>query len=428
MTRRRHWWLWIAAVPLLLSAGALTGCRALILTVNTSVDAIDADSGDGICDIGNGSCSLRAAITEADLADLTTIEIAPGINPKLSIPPTGNDDITSGSLNVTKTIFLHGHGATIDGNRLDTVIDHTSGELDADNLTVTNGLFGIQSSGDLHLTNVNIDRNVGIDWNGSPLSGRGGGISVGGASTFTNVNVTNNSNPGFPGMGGSHGAGVSVGATPDKPLVWHGGTISGNSASYESAILGAGAQLDHLTIAHNGFAALSLSSSTITDSYIDGSSNVVFLRVDGVNIVRSTVDRVFYLTDPSCTCNNGPLTFTQSTITGLRGDPSSGRGNIFNVAGPCSASAMDPNPEPPLWIDDNYNLHFSPGCYPDQLGPLANNGESTVSYLPTATSAALDKIPIGTPGLCDDPDATDQRGVSVPQGDACDIGAVERTQ
>jgi hypothetical protein len=35
-------------------------------------------------------------------------------------------------------------------------------------------------------------------------------------------------------------------------------------------------------------------------------------------------------------------------------------------------------------------------------------------------------IPVGTTGLCDTSTPTDQRGVTRPQGTACDIGAVER--
>ncbi len=62
-----------------------------------------------------------------------------------------------------------------------------------------------------------------------------------------------------------------------------------------------------------------------------------------------------------------------------------------------------------------------------QLGPLADNGGPVQTHLPNAGSPALDKVP---PSDCTDLDgntlATDARGVSRPQGAACDIGAVER--
>lgn len=53
------------------------------------------------------------------------------------------------------------------------------------------------------------------------------------------------------------------------------------------------------------------------------------------------------------------------------------------------------------------------------LGPLANNGGPTLTYLSLRGSPAIDNgSGIGCP-------ATDQRGVIRPQGAACDIGAVE---
>jgi hypothetical protein len=53
------------------------------------------------------------------------------------------------------------------------------------------------------------------------------------------------------------------------------------------------------------------------------------------------------------------------------------------------------------------------------LGGLGDNGGATPTMLPGAGSAAIDASP--------DPDcpATDQRGVTRPQGPQCDIGAVE---
>jgi hypothetical protein len=52
------------------------------------------------------------------------------------------------------------------------------------------------------------------------------------------------------------------------------------------------------------------------------------------------------------------------------------------------------------------------------LGPLTNNGGPTATFLPWVGSPARDVIPSGYP-------ATDQRGISRPQGPLADIGAVE---
>ena len=61
------------------------------------------------------------------------------------------------------------------------------------------------------------------------------------------------------------------------------------------------------------------------------------------------------------------------------------------------------------------------------LGPLANNGGPTQTHLPKAGSPVLDQVPTTDCTTLDGTAlSTDQRGVSRPQGLACDIGAVER--
>ena len=73
--------------------------------------------------------------------------------------------------------------------------------------------------------------------------------------------------------------------------------------------------------------------------------------------------------------------------------------------------------------DDSCNrLLTGPGDRPNVdplLGPLADNGGFTQTYLPQPGSPTIDN------GQCLAEVPTDQRGVSRPQGIACDIGAVE---
>jgi hypothetical protein len=87
-------------------------------------------------------------------------------------------------------------------------------------------------------------------------------------------------------------------------------------------------------------------------------------------------------------------------------------------------------------IDDGDNLASDDSCAfstadsitsgKAKLGPLADNGGPTKTLLLAKGSDAIDAIPT-TAEACKAPDA-DQRGVSRPQGPACDIGAVEADQ
>ena len=59
-----------------------------------------------------------------------------------------------------------------------------------------------------------------------------------------------------------------------------------------------------------------------------------------------------------------------------------------------------------------------------RLGPLQDNGGFTLTMAPAASGAAVDGVDANDAGSCP---ANDQRGVSRPQGAACEIGAVEVT-
>ena len=58
------------------------------------------------------------------------------------------------------------------------------------------------------------------------------------------------------------------------------------------------------------------------------------------------------------------------------------------------------------------------------LGPLADNGGSTWTHALLPASPAIGRIPFGVNG-CGTTVTTDQRGVTRPQGPACDVGSYE---
>ncbi len=74
--------------------------------------------------------------------------------------------------------------------------------------------------------------------------------------------------------------------------------------------------------------------------------------------------------------------------------------------------------------DNSCNLNMGLGDLPGVdplLGSLQNNGGPTETHALLPGSPAIDAVTSGCP-----PPATDQRGVSRPQGIHCDIGAYER--
>ncbi|MEO8672377.1 MAG: hypothetical protein ABI411_13760, partial [Tahibacter sp.] len=75
----------------------------LSYNVNTTDDLVDDNTDDGVCHAGNGSCSLRAAIMQANHlvgAGITTITVPAGVF-QLTRPISGPDGEDNGDLNLT---------------------------------------------------------------------------------------------------------------------------------------------------------------------------------------------------------------------------------------------------------------------------------------------------------------------------------------
>lgn len=66
-------------VALLLCAVLVPAATAATFTVNSTADAVDATPGDGVCATATATCTLRAAIMEANaLAGADTITLPAG--------------------------------------------------------------------------------------------------------------------------------------------------------------------------------------------------------------------------------------------------------------------------------------------------------------------------------------------------------------
>jgi CSLREA domain-containing protein len=93
---------------------------AISFTVNDTSDQVDAGPGDGICRTSSGTCTLRAAIQEANaLPGADTIQVPAGIY-TLAIPPLNENNADVGDLDITGPVTIIGAGAGItilDGGR-----------------------------------------------------------------------------------------------------------------------------------------------------------------------------------------------------------------------------------------------------------------------------------------------------------------------
>src|SRR5215472_14648390 len=242
-------------------------------------------------------------------------------------------------------------------------------------------------------------------------------------------------------VGGSGGFQIDSGATA---------TISGVTVENGTGDAGAGIQ--------------NYGTLTLTNSTISGNSNNSDISLGGgiYNVGTPTVTNstfsgnVAYYAAGGGIYNNGVLYLSASTFSGnSTGNSSGGGGAIFNdtsgtlvikstilanspFGGNCGVSSSGGTIK-----SDGYNLSDDLSCtnFLNQgtdinntsgtnnnfagLGPLANNGGPTLTFALLPTSPAIDKIPAPCTDTNGNTIATDQRGVSRPQGPACDIGAFE---
>ena len=270
-------------------ADALAGVESLdqlsgtTFTVNSTGDGADSNTGDGVCDDGNGNCTLRAAIQEANRVDGSFIEfnISGGgtrtIQPASSLPT------------ITRTVLIDGFsqsGASSSNYRIE--LDGTNAGTNTNGLTISgteswvrglvinrfggNGIV-LQGSGGKQVIE---ESRIGTNASGSSDSGNGKvGVLVSGAD---GVKLSDNL------ISGNDGHGVELSGGADDAII--DGNVIGANASGTSDLGNTGSGIhisngDGSTIANNVIAG--------NDSHgvsLDGSStydNVVAENYIGVN-------------------------------------------------------------------------------------------------------------------------------------------------
>src|SRR5215211_8013132 len=217
-------------------------------------------------------------------------------------------------------------------------------------------------------------------------------------------------------------------------------TLSGNNAVRVFVVAsGAGLTLNDLTVANgrafggggifNDGGTLTVNNSTISGNSANGNSGGIFNAGLGtLEVNSSTISGNSAGTFSGGIHNDGgTLTVNNSTISG--NSANNAGGGIWNADTATLNNTIVANNEggncAGTITDDGSNLEwpgndcvFALSADPN-LGPPAANGGPTETHAFQRPSAAIDAA-VACP-----PPATDQRGVSRPQGAACDIGAFE---
>lgn len=443
----------LTILPLLISTPVVWGETH---TVNSSSDASDAFAGDGLCATAQAECTLRAAVEEANGNFGTdTIHL-----------PSGNYILREGQLEVLESLVLSGDGATdtmISGTRRDRVLTVAAGAVTISGVTVRRGRGtstggGIVNHGSLTLADVAVvDNAVVTDPSGFAF---GGGIYNTGSLILQNVRIIRN-RAGGRRTSTAQGGGLWNSGT----LLASGTTIERNRARGAPAAPGGGVfnvgmiELSDVIIRRNRSVSRDAGGSGGGGIYAPGNGSLarvalvgnragvgggIFslanLEMTNVTIARNGARQFtggLYFTGPTATLTNVTLTdnrvrfpvATPSQASNLYVAPTSEvtlQNSIISGRSP----VPDCGGSPPFTIQSaGHNIEDSTSCgflsvgdhqsTDPMLGPLRDNGGGTLTSALLAGSPAIDA---GNIVACP---PTDQRGVSRPQGAACDVGAYE---
>lgn len=463
----------LSAVAMMASGAARGG---VTFTVDNTADQVDAKPGDGKCATELGTCTLRAAIQEANEQGGGTINLNPGTY-VLSIKPDGALPLAAtGDLDIYGELTISGGGADktiVDGGGISRVFAmQVASRVTLSDLTVRNGRAlpgedggGIVNYGNLTLENVTVTGNATQSDATMSADAPGGGIFNAMTLQLRNCTITGNAAADMG--GGIHNKGI---------LIAMQSTISGNTARTDRG--GGLSNYNKATVILSTIAGNTATGSgggienggglTLTHSTVSGNTgeigggihNVGGLDMTDTTVANNTARRSGggIQNEYSSDALNGTLRANGVTIAGNRagekGGTDAGGGGLANkrpatakvanaiLAGNSDTTGTAPDCRGTL-LSVGYNLiQNTAGCRvtgtetgnvlgkDPKLGPLADNGGPTQTMALLPGSPAIDAGNPATPGsgggACE---KTDQRGTPRPVSGGgkliCDIGAFE---
>ena len=325
----------VAMLAMLAAPGAL----AVTFNLNSFLDQPDDLTIPGTCHTAAGTCTLRAAVMQANRTSGAgaTINLPAGTY-LLTIPAAGSNGETNGDLNLTApaagnpVITITGVGAAttiIDGNQLDGVFSVDTGRtVFISGVTIRNGYRisvggGIYNAGSLTVNNAAISGNHSGSYGGGiynigfltvtnteigpmNVSDRyGGGIF----STGSNLDVTNSTLSQNKATGGGGGlVGLTTTTLTDS-------TIAGNTATFGGGIYAAG--------------TMTVTNGTVKQNTASSDGGGIFNLGDTL-VSKSTLSQNYTGVNGGGIYNDSNLVVINSTIALNNADNDGG--GIYNTA------------------------------------------------------------------------------------------------
>ena len=258
------------------AASVFAAPDGLTIVVNDTADLPDTQPGDGVCLSENSTCTLRAAIMEANkFKGMDVIHLQ--TNATYTLTRVGDDNnAKNGDLDVKESIQLLGNGATIDANSAVThdraihLLPNKKQQVAFfKNLTIKGGSTTGNGGGLLN-ENFLFVRNVNITTNHA--DGQGGGIANDGLLFMQYSTVEYNNcacaSEQHPGGGGivNHGQ-----------LILFNSTINNNTSHFDGGGI------------WNDGSGLSIAASTVANNFADRHGGGIYNKDHEVGVAYSTI-------------------------------------------------------------------------------------------------------------------------------------------
>ncbi len=396
------------ALVVLLVTACATAAHATVYRVTKT-----ADTNDGSC--AADDCSLREAIIAANASAGPDSVTLPTGTYRLTLHGADEDACATGDLDVTDTLEITGaYSSTtiIDGDGADRVFDVRSSFLALSGVTVQNG-GGVDNGGGIRSVSTGSElRLYQSTVTGNRAANMGGGLESAGTLVLTSVTVTSNDGGSFGGglevqgpstlrdvtVGDNHTTygGGGIMAMSHSNLDFARGTVSGNSSQYGGGLEADGGTCLLTNVTFDGNSATGSEGGAVLNS--GGSVTVLYSTFSSNHAVQG---------GRSVSSRSSTATVEGSILVTDDGSPN------------CSGSVVSQGANLDSGTSCNFTAAGDLSATEPLLGALQSNGGPTRTRALLRGSPAIDAAASGS---CP---ATDQRGVTRPQGPACDMGAYE---
>ena len=382
---------------------------AAVFAVNATNDAVDVSPGDGVCAVSGGTCSLRAAIQEANALDGSDTILLPAATITLAIAGAGENNAATGDLDINSPMTITGVGSStiIDAGGLDRIFDIRTapGQVEIAFMHLRNGSVPSEDGGAIRvveetliLSHLTIAGNFAL--NGGAIHSDSSNLRLEWSTVANNTAAANG--------GGIHIDGL------DADVYLLASTISGNTAVNGGGVYACCAFLAVQPVATSTI--VSIGTSTFSRNSASGTGGAAYL-MSTVLVGNATITGNTAATTGGLSIAADFAAIVHSVLANANGNCSGGMiGGLpfgqYNVVSDnsCAFSGSGLSGVGNLMATDPV------------IGPLADNGGPTLTHALLPGSPAIDLIPLSNRVSLV---TRDQRGFASPFGAGFDAGSYE---